>query len=419
MKSGLILFCVCIFACGNVFAQKTEAESLRSIIEALQDQVRKSPPVFPLEAFDGGVQSLEKGLRQAYFGYGERRYIDHFDFHPAMDVGYFPTEIGYVTTEEGESQEVRAPQSYLKKVYAVQKGELVSIRLISTGYKLILKHSLETPYYDTKGRAYYHYYTCYRHLDSRSLEYLNGVAKKFTGDIDATYEALFGKYTFDAGEQIALVGFAPPDGRVIPRAHLDFSLNLFGDPNKGSNIRKFALNPLLLFPPFEYADTRSYVIEAGGWPAYEFVVDASSIVAPGKRKDGQFKLQIHCGGRSSEGEFMVCRYFALNALVVKLSNDGESLGGYRLDRHLKMGYNTDSYTTLDNPNTRAPYFLAPLGEQGDVFEMTIVLPGAWFKTRKYDWSKNGFVAIGLSSIWSGYLKGHGHVLKIPLPAKSP
>lgn len=417
MKSCLVLFFACIFACGNVFAQKTDAESLTSIIEALQDQVQKSPPVFPLEAFEGGIQPLEKGLRQAYFGYGERRYTDHFDFHPAMDVGYFPTEIGYVTTEEGESQEVRAPQSYLKKVYAVQTGELVSIALISTGYKLILKHSLETPYYDTGGKAFYHYYTCYRHLDSRSLAYLDGVAKTFTGDPDASYKELFGKYTFDAGEQIALVGFAPPGGPVIPRAHLDFSLNLFADPNKGSNIRKYALNPLLLFPPFEYADPQSYVIGTSGLPAYEFVVDESSIVVPSKRKDGQLSLQIHCGGRSSQDEYTVCRYFALNALVVRLSNDGESLGGYRLDRHLKMGYNTESYTTLDNPNTRAPHFLAPLGEQGDVFEMTIVLPRTWFKNKKYDWSKNGFIAIGLSSIWSGYLEGHGHVLKIPLPAK--
>jgi len=417
MKPYLVLICVCISTCGNVFAQKTDSESLTSIIEALQDQLQKSPSVFPLESFEGGIQPLERGLRQAYFGYGERRYIDHFDFHPAMDVGYFPTEIGYVTTEKGESQEVRAPQTYLKKVYAVQKGELVSIALISTGYKLILKHSLETPYYDTNGKAFYHYYTCYRHLDSRSLAYLDGVAKKFTGDPEATYEELFGMYSFEAGEQIAMVGFAPPDDRVIPRSHLDFSLNLFGDPNKGSNIRKYALNPLLLFPPFEYADPQSHVIGTSGLPAYEFLVDKSSIVVPSKKKDGQLKLQIPCGGRSSEDEYTVCRYFALNGLVVTLINDGASLGSYRLDRHLKVGYNTDSYTSLDNPNTLAPHFLAPLGEQGDVFEMTVVLPRSWFKNMKYDWSKVGSVAIGLSSIWSGYLEGHAYDMKIPLPAK--
>ena len=417
MKVCLALIFGYILSFGNVFADMSEAESLGSIIKALQEEVQRTPPVFPLESYEGGVQPLKEGLRHTYFGYGERRYTNRFDFHPAIDVGYFPVETGVVTTENGKSQKVRAPQTYLKKVYAIQKGELVSIALISTGYKLILKHTLETPYYNTDGKAFYHYYTCYRHLDSRSLAFLDGVAREFTGDADASHEALFGNYTFEAGEQIALVGFAPPGGTVPPRAHLDFSLNLFGDPNKGSNIRKFALNPLLLFPPLEYTDPQSHVIGANRLPAYQFVVDQSSIIVPSKKKDGQLKLQIHCGGLSSDGEYTVCRYFALNAVVVMLVNDGESLGGYRLDRHLKMGYNTESYTTLDNPNTLAPHFLAPLGEQGDVFEITFVLPRAWFKNKKYNWSKSGFIAIGFSSIWQGYLKGHGIALKVPLEPK--
>jgi hypothetical protein len=250
MKTYLVLFCACLFTCNSVHAQKIDSASLTSIVEALQNQVSENPSAFPLESYEGGIQSLEKGLGQVYFGYGERRYSHRFDFHPAMDVGYFPTEIGQVTDESGESWEVRAPQNYLKKVYAIQKGELVSMALISSGYKLILKHALKAPYYDNNGRAYHHYYTCYRHLDSRSLSYLNGIAKEFTNDPEATYKELFGKYVFEAGEQIALVGFSPDKSSVgIPRAHLDFSLNLFGDPNKGKNIRNYALNPLLLFPP--------------------------------------------------------------------------------------------------------------------------------------------------------------------------
>ncbi len=416
MKTFLILISTCIFACGNAFAEKIDSASLTSIIEALQDQARKTPPVFPLESYQGGIQSTEDGFRHAYFGYGERRYASRTDFHPAMDVGYFPTVTGFVTTEQGESVKVRAPQTYLKKVYAIQKGEFVSIALSSYGYKIVLKHHLEKPYYDNKGKAWYDYFTCYRHLDSRSLSYLNGIARKFTGDPEAGYEALAGKYTFKAGEQIALAGFPPADNPDLPRAHLDFSLNLFDNPNKGANIRNFALNPLLLFPPYTYADPQSHVIAGNGLPAYEFVVDESSIVLPAEGKDGQFTIHIQCGGRSAQDEYTACRYYALNALDILLYNDGKPQGSYHIDRDRKLGYRTESYELLDTPDTSAPYFLAPLGEQGDVYEMTVVLPAAWFTLQQYDWSRNGTVAIDISSIWNGYLEGHNQSVTLTLPS---
>jgi len=417
MKNFLLLICAYCLTCGSVFAQKINADSAASIVKALQDQVKENPSVFPLESYTGGVPSIEDGLRLTYFGYGERRYSHRFDFHPAMDVGYFPTEIGHVTDEQGESWQVRAPQTYLKKVYAIQKGKLVSIKLISTGYKLILKHQLKTPYLDNDGNPYHHYYTCYRHLDSRSLSYLNGIAREFTNDPEATYEALVGKYTFDAGQQIALVGFTPDKNAVgLPRAHLDFSLNLFKDANKGTNIRNYALNPLLLFPPFEYANPRSYEMGANHLPAYKFNVHESHIRTPSKEKNGGFVLQIYSGGLSADGEYLVSRYFALNGLNVVLMNDGKQLGAYRVDRHRKLGYSTKSYESLDNPNQSTPYFLAPLGEQGDVFNLAVVLPTTWFEEKKYDWSKDGSVSIQISSIWDGYLETHSHSLTIPIPA---
>lgn len=419
MKNILILVCVQLLTCGTAFSQEIDSASASSIVDALQKQVKKHPSVFPLEAYQGGVQTLKDGLRSNYFGYGERRYSHRFDFHPAMDVGYFPTEIGHVTDELGKSREVRAPRSYLKKVYAVQRGELVSIALITTGYKIVLKHNLETPYYDSEGRAYDYYYTCYRHLDSRSLSYLDDIAKKFTGDSGATYEALFGNYVFEAGEQIALVGFTPDENAVgIPRAHLDFSLNLFADPNKGTNIRKYAFNPLLLFPPFEYANPRSHKTSDEVLPAYTFKVNESGIDINGMEKQVSFVLQIHAGEQSAEGGYTPTRYFALNGLELVLLNDGRQLGSYSIDRHRKLGYRTGSYDLLDNPNLSAPHFLAPLGEQTDIFEMGVVLPSAWFDENQYDWSKDGAVAIEISSIWSGYFQGHSHSLTIPLPAES-
>lgn len=417
MKTYLILLCIYFFNCGSVLADKINSASAESIVKALQNQVQQNPPAFPLESYAGGRQSIEDGLRSAYFGYGERRYSHRFDFHPAMDVGYFPTETGNVTDESGEMWEVRAPQTYLKKVYAIQKGTLVSIALISTGYKIVLKHTLDTPYFDNDGTAYYHYYTCYRHLDSRSLSYLSGLAKAFTNNPEATYEALFGKYVFEAGEQMALVGFTPDKNSVgLPRAHLDFSLNLFADPNKGNNIRNYALNPLLLFPPFEYVNPRSYKMGASHLPAYKIVVDESSIVIPGSKNDVSFKLQIHSGRLSEDGEYQVSRYFALNGLEAVLMNNGQQLGAYSIDRQRKLGYSTGSYDLMDNPNQSVPHFLAPLGEQGNVFEMTVVLPGFWFEENQYDWSKEGAVSIEISSIWEGYLEGHKHTFTIPLLA---
>lgn len=417
MKQLLIVICALCLVSGNVLAQKIGADSAASINRAIQEQVKENPSAFPLESYEGGAQSVEEGLRFNYFGYGERRYTHRFDFHPAMDVGYFPTEIGNVVTEQGETWEVRAPQTYLKKVYAIQKGELLSMRLIGSGYKLILKHELETPYFDNDGKPYYHYYTCYRHLDSRSLVYLNELARETTKNPLATYEDLVGKHLFEAGEQIALVGFPPDEKAVeIPRAHIDFSLNLFDDPNKGINIRNYSVNPLLLFPPFEYAAPQSHMIGDGQLPAYTFFVDETRIAAPGPDNDGHFMLEIHAGGWSADDEYLVTRYFALNGLDVVLTNDARHLASYRVDRHRKSGYATKSYDLMDNPNRSIPHFLAPLGEQGDVFRMKVVLPKTWFEENEYDWTKDGSVSIDISSIWKGFSEGHSHSLTIPLAA---
>jgi len=407
------VICIFLFASGNVFAGKIDAVSLRSIVEALQEQVRTSPPVFPLESYEGGKQSVIDGLRQAYFGYGERRYTTRTDFHPAMDVGYFPTETGFVTTEQGVSVEVRAPHTYLKKVYAIQKGEFVSIANSSYGYKIVLKHTLEKPYYDNAGKPWYDYYTCYRHLDSRSLAYLDELARKFTGDADATYEALAGKYVFEAGEQIALAGFPPADNPDLPRAHLDFSLNLFDHPNKGASIRNYALNPLLLFPPFAYADSPSDA--AGGGPVYSIGVDESAVVLPGEGKDGQFTIRIPCAEHTAGGATRTCRYYALNAMDIQLFNGGKLVGSHQLDRQTKLGYNTDTYDLLDAPETSAPYFHAPLGVQGDVYEMAVILPAGWFDQNHYNWTEGGELSIELSSIWNGHLDGHAHAFTLRLP----
>lgn len=416
MKTLQLLICVCLFACGNARAEKIDSASLESIVEALQEQARTSPPVFPMESYKGGAQSIVDGLRHAYFGYGERRYATRTDFHPAMDVGYFPTETGLVTTEQGQSVEVRAPRTYLKKVYAIQKGEFVSIANSSYGYKIVLKHTLEKPYYDNDGKPWYHYYTCYRHLDSRSLSYLTEVARKVTGDAAAGYEALAGKHVFEAGEQIGLVGFPPGDNPELPRAHLDFSLNLFDHPNKGASIRDYALNPLLLFPPFGYADPQAPVTGDNGLPVYAIGVDESTIVPPGKGKDGQFTVRIRCIEHTANAETRACRYYALNALDMQLFNDGKLVGSHLLDRQTKQGYRTDSYELLDVPDTSAPYFYAPLGVQGDVYEMAVVLPAVWFDQSHYDWSRVGKLSISLTSIWKSHLERHGHVFTMTLPA---
>lgn len=417
MKTSLIVICAYLFTCGNAVAQKINSDSLASIVEALQEQVRGNPSVFPLEAYQGGVQSIEQGLRQTYFGYGERRFSDRLDFHPAMDVAYFPTETGSVTTEHGKSEKVRAPQTYLKKVYAIQQGELVSIALISSGYKLILKHTLDKPYYDNKGKPYHHYYTCYRHLDSRSLAHLDELARKFTGKPGANHKELFGKYVFKAGEQIALVGFSPQANPSFSRAHLDFSLNMFDDPNKGSSIRNHALNPLLLFPAFEYAAPLSHDLGKGQLPAYAFFVQENGIIAPSKEKDGGFLLHIASGGRGADGEYSKTRYFALNGLDIALMNDGKRLGTYQIDRHRKLGYSTKSYDSLDWPDRSVPHLAAPLGEQEDVFRISVIVPRVWLEKNRYNWSKPGSVIVEISSIWKGYQEGHSQFVTIPIPAK--
>ena len=65
MKNFLILICAWCLACGSVFAQKINADSAASIVRALQEQVKESPSVFPLESYTGGIQSVEDGLRLA------------------------------------------------------------------------------------------------------------------------------------------------------------------------------------------------------------------------------------------------------------------------------------------------------------------------------------------------------------------
>jgi len=419
LKILLLLFPLLAFSCvlTHAFAEKINSEAYLSIVEALQYQAKKTAPVFPLEAYDGGIQSIVQGLRYSYFGYGERRYPERSDFHPAIDLAYFPAEVGNVVNEAGESTEVRALQTYLKKVYAIHSGELVSIALTGSGYKLILKHTLEKPYFDNEGLAYSHYYTCYRHLDSRSLGYLDEMAKKTTGNPEAGYEDLFGQYVFEAGEQIALVGFNPNVTTEIPRVHLDFSLNMYKDPNKGKSIRKYALNPLLLFHPLSYADPHSYEIKDDGLPSYEITIDESTLLLPTRDTDGHVTLNIHSGGWLND-VYTVIRYFALNGLDAVLYNDGRYLNAHRVDRHRKLAYDVGTFLLLDEPDRAAPHFYSPLGDQVDVFKMNIVLPKFWLEESGYDWMKGGSLAINISSIWKGYLKGHSHSFAIPLPESS-
>lgn len=414
MAMRTTVLALCILAWSAATAQEIDAESHRSIAAALQGQVREHPSVFPLEALAGGVQSFTDGLRYPYFGYGERRYSYRTDFHPAIDVGYVPLETGDVTTVRGESITVRAPQTYNKHVYAIQKGTLYSARQISTGFKVVLKHKLEQPYYDSEGRAYREYFTSYRHLDSRTIVYLTLLARRITGNEKATLDDLKGKYEFQAGEVIASVGFSPEKTKTPPRSHLDFSLNLVSKPNTGQYIRDYAVNPLFLFPPFEYADPHAYQIGDGGNLAYQFVVDADAIEPPTKRRDGKVPIEIHAGGMTAEGTFEARRYFALNSIEVTLTNDGKVIGTYTVDRHRKLGYDTSSNERMDNPDKKKPHFWAPLDEQGDVYSMDTVIPARWLKSLKYDWSRPGSVAVRISSIWDGYLEGHSTTIEIPL-----
>lgn len=406
--------CLCLFLSNFANAQTIDAESHRSIADALQKHVEQQPSIFPLESPEGGVQSFISGMRYPYFGYGERKYSYRTDFHPAFDVAYVPLETGYVETAYGETRKVRAPQTYRKRVYAIQTGTLYSAALIGSGYKIVLKHKLAEPYVDSKGREYFDFYTSYRHVDARSIAYLSLLARRVTGHEKATYEDIIGKHQFRAGELVAFVGFSPAITKTPPRSHLDFSLNLMSKPNSGQHIRDYSVNPLLLFPPFEYADPYSYVSADGALAAYQFVINADDIVVPGKRKDGHIDIEIHSGFVTSDGAYEARRYFALNAMTVTVTNDDKQIGSYVVDRHQKLGYDTSSNVRLDKVNQTRPHFLAPLDEQGDVYRMGIVIPARWLRKLKYDWAKPGKVRIEVSSIWDGHLLGHSETIDIPL-----
>ena len=173
----------------------------------------------------------------------------------------------------------------------------------------------------------------------------------------------------------------PIDSRRLtttPRSHLGFSLNPYPDPDLGKSIRKYALNPLLLFPPFGYGDPYTHQRGENGVPVYQFVIDPEAIDAPSKRSDGSIEIEIHAGSVAPDGAFQPARYFALNSLEISVFNGGE---------------------------------------QGDVYRMGAVLPARWLKTLNYDWSKPGSIAIRASSIWDGYLDGHSEMVEIRLPAK--
>lgn len=419
MKSNwrvcLPLLGACLLSATNLYAQRVDERSHQSILEALQHQAATHPPVFPLASSQNHIQSIPDGLRNIYFGYGERRYIDHTDFHPAMDAGYFPRETGEVKAADGKTWTIRSPQSYLKKIFAIQKGLLFSAAENISGYKIILKHSLEKPYQDDQGRVYHEYFTSYRHVDSRSMDHLNRLAKAITGNEQASVEDIIGKHIFEAGELIGFSGFDPNSKVVLPRAHLDFSLHVFLNAKKGTNIRKYSLNPLIIFPAFQYANPETYEIGMSGLPAYHFVVSGDNIVAPTENGDGKFLVEIPAGGLSAQGAYVPSRYFALNAIQVRVNNNGRELAGFNLNRDQRLGYDTSSYQALDTPDTTKPYFNAPLDEQNDVYRMEVVLPKSWFREIGYDWSGQGSVSIRLSSVWDGYLDGHYHDVEIPLP----
>ncbi len=416
-REFLLLTGACLISTTALHAQTIDAASHQSIVEALQYQAKNQPPVFPLASMQDSVQSITDGLRNVYFGYGERRYSDHTDFHPAMDVGYFPRETGDVATADGKTWTIRSPKSYLKKIYAIQKGLLVSAAKNISGYKIILKHQLDKPYRDDQGRVYHEYFTSYRHVDSRTLDYLTRLARETTGNDEASVEDIIGKHIFEAGDLIAVAGFDPNSKIVLPRSHLDFSLHVFLDAKKGTNIRKYSVNPLLLFPAFEYGDPQTHQISLSGAQSYHFVVSQDSIVAPSSAKDGRFQIEIHAGGLDADGNYAATRYFALNAMHVTVFNDAKELAAFTLDRHQKLGYDASSYQTLDNPDKMKPYFDAPLDEQGDVYLMGAVLPKRWFDDIHYDWSRDGSVSVKISSIWDGSPDPHHLEIDIPLTAK--
>ena len=174
----------------------------------------------------------------------------------------------------------------------------------------------------------------------------------------------------------------------------------------------------MLYPPFAYADPRSFTASDDHAAAYQFVVDESSIVPPSRDKDGQIVLRIEAGKRTASGQYQPTRYFALNGLELELRNDGKLVGFYRIDRRQKLGYDTTSYDMLDNPNRLVPHLITPVGEQGDVYKVGVFLPRTWFEKNQYDWSKGGTVSIRISSIWADYLDGHSHSLTLSLPANN-
>lgn len=411
----LYFLAICAISIPNAGAQQIDAESHKSIVEALQFQLKNHPSAFPVESIEGGRQGVVEGLQAAYFGFGERRFSDRDDFHLSIDVAYSPLETGDVKTPDGKTWKVRAPKTYLKKIYAIQDGLLISAAKNSTGIKLILKHTLEKPYYDAEGRAYLDYYTSYRHVDARSLDYLDSLAKQVSQSETATLDDLVGKHVFKAGEVIALVGFDPYTKTPDPRAHLDFSLHVFSDPNKGSNIRKYSINPLLLFPVFDYGDPRTHRVTASGQPAYRFVIDPDTIVAPGEGRDGKFQIAIESGGLSADGTYSATGYFALNSMKVTVFNGGAELATHTLDRDRRLGYDPSSYEGLDNPDRGRPYFDAPLDAQANVYRIGAVLPGSWFEAIGYDWSKGGSVTVTIAGVWDGSLEGHNTRFEISLP----
>jgi hypothetical protein len=174
----------------------------------------------------------------------------------------------------------------------------------------------------------------------------------------------------------------------------------------------------LRYAYFGYGNPRAYQVKRDGFPAYQLVVDKKTIVSPTMKNDGNFQIEIHSGGLSREGGYSPTRYFALNAVGLVVSNGGEELSSYSVDRHLKLGYDTSTFELLDRESAAKPHFSAPLGEQHDVFRMNAVVPARWLEELGYDWSRAGSISVTISSIWDGYLSGHSHSIRIPLSAES-
>jgi hypothetical protein len=171
----------------------------------------------------------------------------------------------------------------------------------------------------------------------------------------------------------------------------------------------------LLFPVFDYGDPRTHRAGSPGLPAYRFVVDRDTILAPGKGRDGEFQIAIEAGGLSGDGSYWATGYFALNSMQVTVFNAGKELATHTLDRDRRLGYDPSSYEGLDNPDRNRPYFDAPLDAQGNVYRIRAVLPGSWFEAIGYDWSKGGSVTVTIASVWDGSFEGHNKTFEISLP----